>query len=368
MNKIKKIILPLLVALCGLGVNPGSVRAQFIGYTSPQTVLSTVASGVSCTGTPQNFSTATPALNVLNFRNLGQTQHSVALILSGAPSSGSLQIQGIDTAGTVINISPIVQPGGTITTINGSGAYAQINIVVTCSAGQSFNLTYSGASATTPVVGGTQFGTLIDQFIFNGLSGASNQTGIVFGTPFGSSSGVLRFQYNSANVAGSSLTVLCINNNGGASVTLNQFVFSLANALGTQTFRVPPATCPQVQVTYTSGGAGGNIQVEYILDAPGDAVNTTLSSYTHIVGTTATAVKATSGTLVGITVNTPAVGTISVFDLATAACTGTPSTNVVAVITATATAPYDTFAYNVSLLNGICVKASAAMDVTVSSQ
>jgi hypothetical protein len=150
---------------------------------------------------------------------------------------------------------------------------------------------------------------------------------------------------------------------------MTQFNFPIANlSPGVQVFKVPPATCPQVQVVYVSGGAAGNISFEYIFDSPGAAVNETQGSYTHITGTTATAVKTVPGTLVSVTVNTPAVGTISVFDLATAACTGTPSTNTVAVITATATAPIATLLYNVGLLNGICVKASAAMDFTVSSQ
>lgn len=355
--------LGLMAALC-----PSPARAQFLGYTSPQTVLSNVASGVLCTGAAQNFSTSNAALNALNFRNLGQTQHQATLVLSGATTNTTFVMQGVDSHGIAINISPIVQPGGTNATVTGSGAFAEINIQVTCSAPQTFNLTYSGSSATVPVQGGTQFSNNIDQFIFNGQTGGSNQTGVVFDTPFGNSSGILRFQYNSANVAGSLLSVLCINGNGGASVTLEEFDFVLANALGTQTFRVPPATCPQAQVTYTSGGAGGPIQTEYILDALGGAVNTTLGFYTHVTGTTATAVKATSGTLVSVTVNTPAVGAISVFDLPAASCVMTPATNVVAVITATVTAPLATFSYNTSLLNGICVKASAAMDFTVSAQ
>jgi hypothetical protein len=70
-----------------------------------------------------------------------------------------------------------------------------------------------------------------------------------------------------------------------------------------------------------------------------------------------------------VTVNTPAAGTISIFDLATAACTGTPSTNTIAVITATSTAPVGAMEYNVYAQNGICVKASSAsIDFTVSYQ
>jgi hypothetical protein len=343
--------------------------AQGPTYTIPQSVVSTVASATSCTGSPQNFSTTTPALNALNFRNLGQTQHTATLVMSGSTTTASLLIQGIDTAGNAVNISPISQGGtvfgGITATVAGTGAYANINIVVNCAVGNTFTLTYSGSSSTPPIVAGTQLVTQIDQQIFGGISGASSKNSPVFSAPFGNSSGFLYFAYATSPVAGSTLTVLCVD---APTTTMFQYVFSIANVIGSQVFKVPPSACPQAQVLYVSGGAAGLTSVEYIFDAPGNPVNTTLGTYTHITTATATAAKATTGTLVNITVNTPAAGTISVFDLATASCTGTPATNVVAVITATATAPLGTIPYNLAFQNGICVKASVPMDITVSTQ
>jgi hypothetical protein len=370
---MKKYINILISAAVLLAFSAPPARAQFLGYTSPQTVLSTLATATSCTGSPQNFSTSNAALNALGYRNIGQTQHTATLVMSGTVTSASVLIQGLDTAGNATSISPLGQAGaalgsGIYATVSGTGSSTNINIVVSCAVGGTFSLTYSGTSSAPPVGAGTQFLTEIDQQIFTGITGGSTENGTVFPTPFGNSSGYLRFNYASSPVAGSTLTVLCLTGTS-STTTINQFAFPIANGTAVQLFKVPPATCPQVQVLYTSGGAAGLITDEYIFDSPGAAVNTTLGTYTHITTATATAAKATLGTLVSITVNTPAAGTISVFDLPTASCTGTPATNVVAVITATATAPLGTIPYNLAFLNGICVKASVAtMDFTVSTQ
>lgn len=353
-KRLAKLMACILLALAA-----SSARAQTpVSLVPTQQILA--ASGTACTGATQSFT--------VNNRN--QTQHTATLVLSGTTSSTKLQIQGVDSSGNTFIISPTAQAGqlftGISAIVSASGYYPTVNVLVTCATGTTFTLTYSGSQTTPVILGGTQFLSLIDQQLFTAVSGAGNVNTSVFGTPFGNSSGVLVFAYLSSPVSGSILEAMCTSTTTGL---MTQFNFPIANlSPGVQVFKVPPATCPQVQVVYVSGGAAGNISFEYIFDSPGAAVNETQGSYTHITGTTATAVKTVPGTLVSVTVNTPAAGTISVFDLATAACTGTPSTNTVAVITATATAPIATLLYNVGLLNGICVKASAAMDFTVSSQ
>jgi hypothetical protein len=353
-KRLAKLMACILFALAA-----ASARAQSpVSLVPTQQILA--ASGTACTGVGQSFT--------VNNRN--QTQHTAILVLSGSATSSVLQIQGVDSSGNTFIISPTAHAGQLFTAVSAivsaSGYYPTVNVLVTCPIGITFTLTYSGSQTTPVILGGTQFLSLIDQQLFTAISGAGNVGTAVFGTPFGNSSGVLVFTYLSSPVSGSILEAMCTSTTTGL---MTQFNFPIANlSPGVQVFKVPPATCPQVQVVYVSGGAAGNISFEYIFDSPGAAVNETQGSYTHITGTTATAVKTVPGTLVSVTVNTPAVGTISVFDLATAACTGTPSTNTVAVITATATAPIATLLYNVGLLNGICVKASAAMDFTVSSQ
>lgn len=91
------------------------------------------------------------------------------------------------------------------------------------------------------------------------------------------------------------------------------------------------------------------------------------SSASVIVAASTTAVKGTSGTLRRITVTTEvASATIKLFDLASASCTGTPSTNPKGVITlpSTVSNPF-TLEYQESFANGICVLTSGATNLTV---
>jgi hypothetical protein len=92
------------------------------------------------------------------------------------------------------------------------------------------------------------------------------------------------------------------------------------------------------------------------------------ASSSVVISTAATtAVKATAGTLRRIAVTTQvASATIKLFDLASASCTGTPSTNPKAVITLPSTVgnPF-TLEFQQSFANGICVLTSGATNLTV---
>lgn len=90
----------------------------------------------------------------------------------------------------------------------------------------------------------------------------------------------------------------------------------------------------------------------------------------HITGTTATAVKASAGTLHAIIINNGgASAVVTVFDLATASCTGTPSTNVKAIIQGPAAGGLvGVLLYDMQMVNGICVQDTAASsDITVTA-
>lgn len=91
------------------------------------------------------------------------------------------------------------------------------------------------------------------------------------------------------------------------------------------------------------------------------------SNSAMIIAAATTAVKATAGTLRRITVTTEvASATIKLFDLASASCTGTPSTNPKAVLTMPATVanPF-TVEFQQAFANGICVLTSGATNLTV---
>jgi hypothetical protein len=91
------------------------------------------------------------------------------------------------------------------------------------------------------------------------------------------------------------------------------------------------------------------------------------SNSAMIIAAATTPVKATAGTLRRITVTTEvASATIKLFDLASASCTGTPSTNPKAVLTlpAAISNPF-TVEFQQAFANGICVLTSGATNLTV---
>ena len=352
---MRKFLLCSLLSLAGLCF-PQAAAAQFIGYVSPQTVQQTLATGTACTGAAQIFPVS----------NLGQTQHFATVIATGQPITFQMEIDGIDKQGNVFRISDIAMLPNSSGSLSAAGYYPKIQIVVTCTPGTAtFTLSYSGASATIPVNDGSYLFSRSDKILFNGAPANAGASITSFQTPFANSSGNLVLNYTGGSVAGSTLVVFCqtsaIGSNGF------QTTYTVANSASVQTFSVPAFSCPVMTVTYNSGGATASfLNLEYFFTNPGFTPNAGTGTYTHVTGTTATAAKTTSGFLHTLTVNTGGAGTISVFDLPTASCTGTPATNTVAVITATA-ATLQTFTYDVNMLQGICVKASVAMDFTVSS-
>jgi len=184
-----------------------------------------------------------------------------------------------------------------------------------------------------------------------------------FQTPYGSALGFLSFTYQpGAGPAGSQVGINCVGANGTG---LPGPSFNLTTAT-LQIIPVAATPCPIATVTYVSGGATADtFSLDYIFIQPGLQ---TPNNYAHITGTTATVVKIGPGVVHSVVVGTPAAGTITLFDIVPSLCTGTPVTGIVSVITATATFPSAPEIYDSLFQSGICVKASAAMDITVNAQ
>src|SRR5205823_6445000 len=68
-----------LGALLFLASLAGTSRAQFLGYTTPQTVTQNLATNTACTGAAQTFT----------FPNLGQTQHAIIMQVTAPPMVSS---------------------------------------------------------------------------------------------------------------------------------------------------------------------------------------------------------------------------------------------------------------------------------------
>lgn len=356
---MRKVFLITLLALAGGCGAAKTVRAQGPTYTIPQTVAQVLATGMQCTGFSQTFPVT----------NLGQTQHYVYLSASSGVTYISVVINGIDAAGNSYQISSSIHPTNTSlvpVVATGTGYFPKITVSVLCqpasSAMATFTLNYTGTSATSNQASGGYLTASMDKQLYSLQPAAAAQDISI--TPYGSSAGILQFNWGSGMAqTGASLTVECRDTND-----VNEWTYPLPTTLGVTNFLVPATPCPLQYVTFVPGTGTTTFNLEYFYFPPGTQ-DPTRSNYQHITGTTATAITATvPGVLRSITVNTPAAGTISIFDLAAASCTGTPSTNTVAVITATSTAPLGTLGYNLAFLNGICVKASATMDLTVGYQ
>lgn len=342
----------ILFVLCGCSVQPGAAQTPVIIQPTQQQL----ATNTLCTGLTQTFPV----------NNKNQTQH-YASIKSTTATNMQVQIYGVDSAGNSFLISETATIGtaivGSSPVLTGSGYYPTIKVVVTClPTSATFTLSYSGSSAINNIDAGGYQLAQIDKQIAVGAPGATTIS-TVFQAPFGDSLGTITFVYGGGvGPAGSSLQILCQASDGNA---VGGFSYTLAAAGGAQIFNVPDLACPNVSLGYVAGGATATtISMDYVFVQPGFKLS---NSYAHIAGTTATEVKPGTGVVNNLVVGTPAAGTITLFDLIPGSCTGTPATNVVSVLTVT-TSTQAPIPYGVTFNNGICIKASAVMDITVGYQ
>jgi hypothetical protein len=361
--RLAPFLLGLLFTLMGLA-NPQAAHAQFIGFTSPQTVDATLATATTCTGAAQNYITG---VNPTTFRNLGQTQHYASAAAITGAIKFQMEIDGIDNKGNVFRLSDTLELPGAGSTqqgaVTGSGRFPQIQVKVTCSPNTAtYTLTYSGTSAT---FGGQQGAFLFAQIDkINFFQATDTNQSDTFQTPFGNSSGTLYFQFTGSADLGSTIAINCFTAQSVAATVALNIPTPPDTAL--HGFPIPALGCPLAQVIFTAGSGGAaSVTAEYIFNTPGNAYTAPQYSNAHITTTTATSVKLFYGLLHTLNINTSAAGTVSVFDLGGTACTGTPVTNVKAIITVGATDPAKSMFFDTTFTNGICVKASAAMDLTV---
>lgn len=269
MKNLKLFLFNLLLSLVG-ACFPAPLFAQYNGIVALQTVQATVANTATCTGTEQDFATSSPTLNALGFKNIGQTSH-----LATATSTATefqMEIDGIDNLGNVFRLSdlqlgiPTSAKGGLVVTA--SGYMTNIQIAVTCTAGATFSISYSGSfSPQPPNVAGALL-TAIDKLPFQTAAANANAS-TTFQSPTANSAGTIIFQFAATGPAGSSINVQCLGNSGAA---LSLFTFSLATSSSAQLFTVPGSTCPFVTLSYVSGGASATTyNLEYAFATQGSS-------------------------------------------------------------------------------------------------
>lgn len=356
-----KFLVPLIVLFCLAW--PQLAGAQDIGSVRIATVYANPfgATATACTGTAQTAQVP----------NQGQTGHYIAYSTQPQPTFVIVQMQGQFAGSLPFAISDAATnaSGGEL---QANGNYPIMLVSVTCAVGGSFTLSYTGQGAPTGIAAGANLQSQVNKRLLNAVpvNTASIGAGVPITTPFGSSSGEVVIDTEAVSVWSGSptLTVECLDVSPPGGVYAS-FVFPIAqnsNFFGAS-FPVPPLPCTQMLVLFNSSGSGGSgtFNLNYNFFPPGFSAPTLRAA--HVTGTAAVSVTSVPSFLHAVSINTGAAGTISLFDQISTTCTGTPSGSVVAVITAT-TSSLQSLLYDVNFTQGICVKASAAMDFTISYQ
>lgn len=120
--------------------------------------------------------------------------------------------------------------------------------------------------------------------------------------------------------------------------------------------------------TIVSNSANANFPLATISGVAGALPVKQMAQSFHYTGNAITTVgtNATAKWVHTVTINTGVAGTFTIWNLATASCTGSPVGNVIAVITLTATMAPVTLPYDFIVSAGICVQASVAgADITI---
>jgi hypothetical protein len=227
--RMKPFLLSTLFSLLGL-LSPQSARAQFVGYTSPQTVQQLVLTSAS-----------------------GPT---TALVANGGglnPAGITLRLEGSNDGVTFFPISDDATDAaqGEVYAI---GYYPVIRVnLVTFSinfGAPRITASYSGTSGTA----GQPLGLLnasqsYRKLLFSNLSAGANQS-LIITPPFGSSAGYIFVNSSGAFPGGSTLTVTCVTAVGQVS-----FPAVTPSSGAITPVAIPPCPATSIQVAYTSGGA-----------------------------------------------------------------------------------------------------------------
>jgi len=262
--KTKRKLAIAFLGLLGAVISaPRPGHAQFLGYVSPQTVQSTLATNAACP------STSTQIL----IPNLGQTQHTATVIFSSTVAAQAVQFTG--QVGTLqTTVSDVGMPGiaSNQVTVTASGYYSLLYLQVSCGGSTgTYTAVYSGASSTVPQVQGVYLSSQIDKTLFNAVTATHYAIGppsVTLIAPFGNTAGQIAFAYSGTGPTGGAIYIACLSN----LVNPSAYPVSLtpSTAVGYQIFNVPSQPCSLIKVFYNATGTGSNtFSLDYIFAPPG---------------------------------------------------------------------------------------------------
>jgi len=262
---MKRLGFYFLAALLLMGCAARRSAAQFIGYTSPQTVSQTLlnTSSFACDSTLHFYPT----------QNLGQTVHSLfytVTLASGQTAQFYLQGSIDGTNYQTISDVGIAVPSGAVI---GAGYYPAVRAAVVCFGGSTatIQLNYAGTSVTAAVSAGVVDEGAFQKFIFNAAAANNSQGIAITPTPYGNTSGVIYFVFKgAAGPAGSTISVACVPGGTGGGIGALPVTTLATTQDAEQSFPIAALPCEYANVTYTPGGASAaTINAWYYFSKPG---------------------------------------------------------------------------------------------------
>ena len=251
-----------------------AAHAQFIGFTSPQTVdqkIISAATGPQVTPNQAAFPCTPTALAPCAIPNLGQTIHSVVYQITGTCTSPTLDLRieasndgtnffAISQDAIDIPTNPVSQTAksGGVTAI-GSFAVFRANLVAfSCTGGGTISAWYAGTSSTVPTDSAIfQQANIGRQTLWQNVATNTALGSVQISTPFENASGSIWIMCSASCPSGMSIVVSAlplVNVTSPPSFTLS--TIPVAQVTGWQKFDITDAPTNVVQLTVTPGAGG----------------------------------------------------------------------------------------------------------------
>lgn len=255
-----------LLSIVGCAARPA--RAQFIGYTSPQTTNQNIFNAASCATSPTKSASVA---------NIGQSVHVLTYSFGSSVSTNAnpiVRIMGSFDGTNFVQLSDdglgAILSGTQRATLTGYGAYPFVQIwVFGGNTGCVITANYMGTSVSTTNPTGSSDVTAYDKILLPGGAAGTTQTISTFIPPYGNTAGYVTVVYSGAGPAGSSIAVTIQDQITLQSTTIASFnLAATSNVI--QMFAVPSVPTGGLSLTYTAGGASANnITIEYAFLKPG---------------------------------------------------------------------------------------------------
>lgn len=227
-------------------------RAQFIGYTSPQTVSQILATNVACTGSVQSF----------KISNFAQSSHVVNFSSSGA-TGVQVSLEGSWDGTNFFGFSDVA--ADLSGQLQATGYFPSTRVDVVCqSAAGTFSLLYAGTSSYQLQPSGFADRAGYQKLLGENLAANVNSGTLVSTTPYGLSDALLYFQYTSNTPPAGSTFSITAQTDQTSAISLLSGV-TLQATLNTQVFLIPAMAASQLNFSYISGGASASVYTVQIV-------------------------------------------------------------------------------------------------------